>query len=110
MFAYSTAAILGIGGVRSRKSSKPYSLDREANLPANALEFAQELGVRAGLLELLDQELYLLPGVEGVEDATDLPDPLGLGRLHEQLLLTCGGVLDVDGRVDPTVSQLPVEP
>src|SRR5918997_1253563 len=110
MLAHSTAATLGIGGVRSRKSSKPYSLDREANLPANALEFAQELGVRTGLLELLDQELYLLPGVESVEDAADLPDPLGLGRLHEKLFLARRGVLDVDGRVDPAVRQLPVEP
>src|SRR5215211_7517073 len=79
-------------------------------LAADALELAQELGVRAGLLELLDQELYLLAGVEGVEDAPDLPDPLGLGRLHEQLLFACRGVLDVDGRVDPAVRHLPVEP
>src|SRR5215211_1867956 len=79
-------------------------------LAADALELAQELRVRAGLLELLDQELYLLAGVEGVEDATDVPDPLGLGRFHEQLLLAGRGVLDVDGRVDPAVRHLPVEP
>src|ERR687897_552016 len=79
-------------------------------LSADALELAQELGVRAGLFELLDQELYLLAGVEGVEDAADLPDPLGLGRLHEQFLLARRGVLDVDSRVDPAVSHLPVEP
>src|SRR5215211_5914788 len=88
----------------------PYSLGREASLAADALELTQELGVRAGLLELLDQELYLLSGVKGIEDATDLPDPLGLGRLHEQLLLARRRVLDVYGRVDPAVSQLPVEP
>src|ERR687897_2318824 len=79
-------------------------------LTADALELAQELGVRAGLLELLDQELYLLRVVQGVKDATDLPDPLGLGRLHEQFLLACRRVLDVYGRVDPAVRQLPVEP
>src|SRR5215210_8771320 len=83
---------------------------REAALAADALELAQELGVRAGLLELLNQELYLLGAVEGVEDAADLPDPLGLGRLHEQLFLARRGVLDVDGRVDPAVRQLAVEP
>src|ERR671921_1636654 len=79
-------------------------------LAADALELAQELGVRAGLFELLDQELYLLRVVQGVKDAADLPDPLGLGRLHEQLLLARGGVLDVDSRVDPAVRHLPVEP
>src|SRR5919107_5778781 len=89
-----------------------YSLlaGREAALPADALELAQELGVRAGLLELLYEELYLLARVQGVEDAADLPDPLGLGRLHEQLFLARGGVLDVDGGVDPAVRQLPIEP
>src|SRR5215210_588267 len=89
---------LGKRGSRVCFFPTPWSALRP--LSADALELAEELGVRAGLLELLDQELYLLAGVEGVEDATDLPDPLGLGRLHEQLLLTRGGVLDVDGRVD----------
>src|SRR5215210_1082277 len=78
-------------------------------LTADALELAQELGVCTGLFELLDQKLYLLARVEGVEDATDLPDPLGLGRLHEQLFLTRRGVLDVDGGVDSAVRQLPIE-
>src|SRR5215203_4437977 len=87
-----------------------YAPVRICSQTADALELAQELGVRAGLLELLDQELYLLRAVQGVEDAPDLPDSLGLGRLHEQLLLTRRGVLDVDGRVDPTVRQLPIEP
>src|SRR5918997_1608313 len=79
-------------------------------LAADALELAQKLGVRASLLELLDQELYFLRAVERVEDAADLPDPLGLGRLHQELFLARRGVLDVDGRVDPAVRQLPVEP
>src|ERR671921_1846074 len=83
---------------------------REAALAAYALELAQELWVRTGLLELLYEELYLLARVQGVEDAADLPDPLGLGRLHEQLFLARGGVLDVDGGVDPAVRQLPIEP
>src|SRR3712207_4156164 len=87
-----------------------YAPIRIQSLTPDALELAQELGVRAGLLELLDQKLYLLPGVEGVEDAADLPDPLGLGRLHEQLLLARRGVLDVDGGVGPAVRELAVEP
>src|SRR5215210_2495936 len=78
-------------------------------LAADALYLAQELGVGAGLLELLDQKLYLLRAVERVQDATHLPDPLGLGRLHEQLLLARRGVLDVDGGVDPAVRELALE-
>src|SRR5688500_17146371 len=79
-------------------------------LSADALELAQELGVRAGRFELLDQELYLLAGVEGVEDAADLPDPLGLSRLYEQFSLARRGLCDVDARLDSTVRELPIEP
>src|SRR5918998_2129747 len=76
----------------------------------DALQLAEELGVGAGLLELLDEKLYLLRGVEGVQDAANLPDPLGLRRLHQQLLLAGARVLDVYRRVDPAVRQLPIEP
>src|SRR5215216_7502183 len=79
-------------------------------LSPDSLQLAQELGVGAGLLELGDQELQLRRGLEGVQNAAHLPDPLGLGRLHEELLLARRGVLDVDGRVEPAVRQLPVEP
>src|SRR5918998_3446707 len=79
-------------------------------LAPDALQLAQELGVGPGLLELGYKELQLRRGLEGVQDAAHLPDPLGLGRLHEELLLACRGVLDVDGRVQPAVSQLPIEP
>src|SRR3990170_4799228 len=101
--------------------SKPYSLTTKTGkvrecrtlpakrLAADALYLAQELGVGAGLFELLDQQLYLLPGVQGVQDAPHLPDPLGLGRLHEQLFLARRGVLDVDGRVDPAVRELALQ-
>src|SRR4028118_1215901 len=102
--------------------SKPYSLTTKTGqvrehrtfpakqrLAADALDLAQELGVGAGLLELLDQELYLLTRIQRVQDAPHLPDPLGLGRLHEQLLLARRGVFDVDGRVDPAVRQLALE-
>src|SRR4028119_1273608 len=101
--------------------SKPYSLTTKTGrirecrtlpakrLAADALYLAQELGVGAGLFELLDQQLYLLAGVQGVQDAPHLPDPLGLGRLHEQLLLARRGVVDVDVRVDPAVRQLALE-
>src|SRR4028119_1300546 len=61
--------------------SKPYSLTTKTGkvrklrtfpwmrLAADALYLAQELGVGAGLLELLDQQLYLLAGVKRVQDA-----------------------------------------
>src|SRR5215210_5826802 len=79
-------------------------------LTPDALQLAQELGVGAGLLELGYEELQLRRGLEGVEDAAHLPNPLGLGRLHEELFLARRGVLDVDGRVEPAVRQLAVEP
>src|SRR5215203_344443 len=79
-------------------------------LAADALQLAQELGVGPGLLELGYKKLQLRRGLEGVQNAAHLPDPLGLGRLHEELLLARRGVLDVDGRVQPAVRQLPIEP
>src|SRR5918998_4746302 len=85
-------------------------LVRAALYLSDALQLAQELGVGSGLLELLDEELYLLGGVEGVQDAANLPDSLGLRRLHQQLLLAGTRVLDVYRRVDPAVRQFPVEP
>src|SRR5215218_5823342 len=80
------------------------------SLSSDPLQLAQELGVGAGLLELGDQEFQFRGGLEGVQDAPDLPDPLGLGRFHEELFLARRGVLDVYGRVEPAVRQLPVEP
>src|SRR5919112_27175 len=70
-------------------------------LTADALQLAQELSVGAGLFELLYKELQLLVAVEGAKDAADLPYPLGLGGLHEELFLSRARVLNVDSRVDP---------
>src|SRR5918994_6789897 len=79
-------------------------------LTAHALQLAQELGIGACLLELGYEELQLRRGLKGVEDAAHLPYPLGLARFHKELFLARRGVLDVDGRVEPAVRQLPIEP
>src|SRR5919112_780849 len=78
-------------------------------LTADALQLAQELGVGAGLFELLYKELQLLIAVERAQDAANLPDPLGLGGLHKEFLLARARVLDVDGRVDPLVRELALQ-
>src|SRR5918997_6633245 len=78
-------------------------------LTADALQLAQELCVGAGLLELLYKELQLLVAVERAQDAADLPDPLGLGGLHEEFFLSRARVLNVDGRVDPLVRELTLQ-
>src|SRR5919112_4856385 len=78
-------------------------------LTADALQLAQELSVGAGLFELLYKELQLLVAVKGAKDAADLPYPLGLGGLHEELFLSRARVLNVDSRVDPLVSELALQ-
>src|SRR5215212_4152533 len=90
-----------------RRRGRPQEL---VALNADALQLAEELRVGAGLFELLYKELYLLIGTQSAQDAPDLPDPLRLGRFHEELLFPRTRVLDVDGRVDPLVRHLAVEP
>src|SRR6478609_7567986 len=71
------------------------------------LDLEEELGVRLGLAQLVQQQLDGLLAVERVQDAAQLPDDLELlGRAEDLLLAGTGGV-EVDGREDPLVREAP---
>src|SRR5207302_11451156 len=76
-------------------------------------DLGQELVVALGRLYLVHQQLEtggaasLAP--QGVEHPPELPHLLELGALEEQLLVTGGGRVHVEGRVDPALGQLAVE-
>src|SRR5690606_4224950 len=73
------------------------------------LDLEEELGVAPGLAEAVQEQLDTGLGVQGGKHSPELPHYLELVGTEEDLLLAGAGVVDVDGREDPTVRQLPVE-
>src|SRR6266545_1763118 len=69
----------------------------------------QEFLVRLRELELVQQELHALHGVELGERLAQEPDLLELVLLEEQLFLPRARLLDVDRREDPLVHQPAIE-
>src|SRR5882672_7765506 len=76
---------------------------------AHRMHRGQEFLVRLGELELVQQQLHPLDGVELGERLAKEPDLLELVLLEEQLFLPRARLLDVDGREDPLVHQPAVE-
>src|SRR4029079_2587605 len=72
-------------------------------------DLAQELLVRLGRADLVDQQLERRTRVQGVEHAAQAPDQRQLLGRHEPLLLARPRGLDVDGGEDALLGQLPVE-
>jgi SAM-dependent methyltransferase len=71
-----------------------------------ALDLAEELGVGAGLVGLVEQELEGLLGVEGAEGAAELGGGAVFVGRHQQLVAAGAGRHRVDGRVDALLGQL----
>src|SRR5262245_18319519 len=69
----------------------------------------EELLVATRLLELVQQQLHGLDGVQLGQRLAQEPDLLQLVLLEQQLLLARAGLLDVDRREDPLVHEAPVE-
>src|SRR5262249_42174654 len=68
----------------------------------------EELLVAARLLELVEQQLHGLDGVQLGQRLAQEPDLLQLVLLEQQLLLAGAGLLDVDRREDPLVHEPPI--
>src|SRR5437868_8308324 len=75
----------------------------------NWLDRLEKFGVRAELVEALDQPLHRLHGLEREERAAELLHLLELVLAEELLLLAGAGGLDVDGRPDALLGQRAVE-
>src|SRR5674536_265055 len=73
------------------------------------LDLHQKLGVRPGLLHLVQQQLQRLAGLQGVQYPAQLEDDAELVGRHQDLLLAGAGGVDVDRREDPLVGELPVQ-
>src|SRR5690606_35559039 len=71
------------------------------------LDVEQELDVGLRLLELAEQQLDRLLLVERAHDATELVDDLQLVVRHEDLLAARAGRVDVHGREDALVGEVP---
>src|SRR5918912_207147 len=73
------------------------------------LHRGEELGVVLGLAEALQDDLHLLDGREGVEDAAHDPDAVEVFLRDEQLFLARARPLEVDGREEALVGEPTVE-
>src|SRR5829696_514487 len=73
------------------------------------LDVAEELGVGLGLAHPVHDQLQGLRGVEGAEDAAELPGHDQLLLRQQQLLLAGRGGVDVQGGEDAALGQLAVQ-
>src|SRR5512133_2513304 len=80
-------------------------------LPARRrlLEIGQELIVRLGLAEPIDQQLHALAGAARAEDLAEHPDLGELGGVDEQVFLAGARLLDVHGGEDALVTELAIQ-
>jgi len=80
---------------------------RRAYSPGRRLrDLHQELDVRPGLLEPVEQQVERGRRVERVQHLAQLVDDRQLLLAEQDLLLTRAGRVDVDGREDPLVGDL----
>src|ERR1700722_19829806 len=88
--------------------------ERELTVPVGAqgglLDLEQELGVAAGLAQLLHEQFERLLRLKGVQHAAELPDDLELVRREQDLFLTRGRGVHVDRGEEPLVGQLAAQP
>src|SRR3989441_12704525 len=91
---------------RTRKNPSPASPPGGS---PHRVHRGQELLVRLRELELVQQELHALHGVELGERLAQEPDLLELVLLEEQLFLPRARLLDVDRREDPLVHEPAIE-
>src|SRR6266536_3510416 len=75
-----------------------------------ALDLAEELDVGLGGAHLVDHQLERLGGIEGAEDAAELPGHDQFLVAEQQLLLAGRGGVDVQGGEDAALGQLAVQP
>src|SRR5262247_2902097 len=73
------------------------------------VHLGEEVLVRLGHFELVQQELHGLDGVELAQRLPQEPHLLKLVLLQEELLLPGAALLDVDGGEDPLVHEAPVQ-
>src|ERR1700675_3448746 len=94
----------------ARRSRAPY-LRRWALLIAlgELIHLVQEVLIGLGELELVEQELHRLDGVELGQRLPKQPDLLQLVLLEEELFLAGAGLLDIDRGEDALVHEAPVE-
>src|SRR5439155_20335116 len=72
-------------------------------------DLPQELLVRLGLADLVDEQLQAGRRFEGMEHAAKPPRQRQLFGRHEPLFLSSPRGLDVDGREHPLLGQAPVQ-
>src|SRR4051794_16818942 len=82
---------------------------RTSEIVSPKLNRVEELGVRAELVERLEQSLHRLDRLERVQSAAELLHLLVLVLAEELLFLARPGGLDVDGREDALFRKLAVE-
>src|SRR5947208_10066999 len=91
-----------------RRRSGPCGPLPPKGLP-QAVHGGQELFVRLGELELVEQQLHGFHGVQLGERLAEEPDLLQLVLLEQELFLPCAGLFDVDGRENALVHQPAVQ-
>ena len=69
----------------------------------------QELAIRGRLGQSLNEQFHSLNWTQRVEYLAQHPDPGQVFFRNQQLLLTCAGALNIDGREGALVDQLAVE-
>src|SRR6476620_12399071 len=104
----------GRGVFRSRRRRSVGQYPRSARsvvtrAQRRLLDLHQELDVVAGLLQLVEQQLQRLLGLERGEHPAQLDDDGELLGVHEDLFLAGARRVDVDGREDALVRQAAVE-
>src|SRR5215203_6985164 len=77
--------------------------------PALGLHRGEEVAVVLGLAEAFEDDLHLLDGREGIQDAAHDPDAVEVFLRDEQLLLTRARPLEVDGREEALVGEATVK-
>src|SRR4051812_45725365 len=94
--------------LRRRCARRP-SLGRAALSVETLCKSPEECGVAFGLREAVQQELNALVGADRGQHPAHGPDHLERSLLEEELLAAGAGALDVDGREDPLLRELPIE-
>ena len=69
----------------------------------------QELAIRLGLAQLVDQQFHRFHGRKRVQHLAQHPDAGQIFLRNQQLFLTRAGALNIDGREGALVDQLAVE-
>src|SRR3972149_3160204 len=86
--------------------SAPLGQPRPCALLAHGIK---EVLVARGVLDLVEEELHALYGVQGLEDFPQYPDPVELFLGQQQILFSRPRFVQVYGGEDPPLREFPVE-